>query len=180
MQELIELLEKFQQGYTARDLSKAAAFIEDVFVEKEPVYYGTSPAEQCVGAARILRQIGYDWTVWGTLLLDFDSLIAHDYGHSADFVITGYVDWEIGEEAFLSRAMMDVKDTVLRGGDAKTMLYELNTLSARMLMEAGRGNRHLLPIRLSGMAVREKGKLKISHLHLSYPTEVYPDCRVIR
>lgn len=180
MQELIELLEKFQQGYTARDLSKAEAFIEELFVEQEPVYYGTSPAEQCVGAGRILRQIGYDWTVWGTLLLDFDSLIAHNFGHSADFVITGYMDWEIGEEAFLSRAVMEVKDMVLRGGDAKDMLYELNTLSARMLMEAGRGSRHVLPIRMSGMAVREKGKLKLSHIHLSYPTEIYPDCRVVR
>ena len=60
------------------------------------------------------------------------------------------------------------------------MLYELNTLSARMLMEAGRGSRHVLPIRMSGMAVREKGRLKLSHIHLSYPTEIYPDCRVVR
>ena len=177
MEELIELLEKFQHAYTERDFGAAEAFLSDVFVESEPVYYGTNPAEQCVGAARILRQLGYDWTAWGELKLDFDSLVAHDYGHSADFLITGYVDWQIGEETFLSRAVMDVKDMVLRGGDARELLYELNAVSAKMLLEAARGERHLLPIRMSGMAVRERGKLRISHVHLSYPTQVYPDCR---
>ena len=103
--------------------------------------------------------------------------MAHNYGHSADFLITGYVDWQIGEETFLSRAVMDVKDMVLRGGDARELLYELNAVSSKMLMEAARGERHLLPIRMSGMAVREQGKLRISHVHLSYPTQVYPDCR---
>lgn len=178
MEELIKLLESFQHAYSARDLGSAQAFIDDVFVEKEPVYYGASPAEQCVGAGRILRLIGYDWTVWGDLMLDFDSLVAHDYGDAKDFIITGCVDWNIQGDAFLSRAMMDVKDMVLRGGDTKTLLYELNTLSSKMLMEAERGERHVLPIRMSGMAVRQEGKLKISHLHVSYPTQNYPDCRI--
>ena len=40
MEELIELLEKFQQAYTERDFGAAEAFISDVFVEREPVYYG--------------------------------------------------------------------------------------------------------------------------------------------
>ena len=180
MNDLIELLERFQQAYTARDLSQAEDFIREVFVEKEPVYYGVSPAEQCVGAGRILRLIGYDWTVWGSLLLDFDSLVAHDYGQAMDFIVTGCVDWEIGEEAFLSRAMMDVKDLVLRGGDTKDLLHELNTLSSKMLMESARGSRHVLPLRMSGMAVREEGKLKFSHLHISHPIQTYPDCRIAR
>lgn len=37
MEELIELLEKFQQAYTERDFGAAEAFISDVFVEREPV-----------------------------------------------------------------------------------------------------------------------------------------------
>lgn len=177
MEELIELLERFQHAYAERDFGAAEAFVDDVFVGREPVYYGTNPAEQCVGAARILRQLGYDWTAWGELKLDFDSLVAHDYGSCADFLITGYVDWHIEEETFLSRAMMDVKDMVLRGGDARELLYEQNAVSSKMLMEASRGVRHLLPIRMSGMAVRERDKLRISHIHLSYPTQSYPDCR---
>ncbi len=180
MEELIELLEKFQRAYTARDLSQAQAFIEEVFVREEPVYYGASPAEQCVGAGRILRLIGYDWTVWGDLMLDFDSLVAHDYGAALDFLITGYVDWEIEESEFLGRAMMDVKDMVLRGGQAKELLYELGALSTKMLMEANRGSRHVLPIRMSGMAVRKEEGLRLSHLHLSHPTQSYPDCRIAR
>ena len=178
MEELIALLEKFQHAYTARDLTMAEIFIDEVFVAQEPAYYGTSPAEQCVGAGRILRLIGYDWTVWGTLLLDFDSLVAHDYGEAMDFLITGYVDWEIGQDEFLSRAMMDVKDMVLRGGDTKDMLYSINALSSKMLMESERGSRHMLPIRMSGMAVKEDGLLKFSHIHISHPTQTYPDCRI--
>lgn len=178
MQELIELLEKFQHAYSARDLGAAEAFVSEVFTAQEPIYYGTSPAEQCVGMGRILRQIGYDWTVWGELKLDFDSLLVHTYPDCADFLITGYVDWEIGQEEFLSRAMMDVKDLVLRGGEARELLYELNAISSKMLMEAERGERHLLPIRMSGMAVREEARLKFSHLHISHPTQNYPDCRI--
>ena len=131
-----------------------------------------------MGAGRILRLIGDDWTVWGTLLLDFDSLVAHDYGEAMDFLITGYVDWEIGQDEFLSRAMMDVKDMVLRGGDTKDMLYSINALSSKMLMESERGSRHMLPIRMSGMAVKEDGLLKFSHIHISHPTQTYPDCRI--
>ena len=150
MDDLMELLENFQGAYAERDLARAEEWIREVFVEEEPVYFGVSPAEECLGAGRILRLIGYDWTVWGTLMLDFDSLIRHDYGAAADFVLTGYVDWEIAEDAFLGRAMMDVKDLVLRGGDAATLLHELNTLSAKMLMESSRGTRHILPVRMSG------------------------------
>ena len=96
-------------------------------------------------------------------------------------MLTGYVDWEIAEDAFLGRAMMDVKDLVLRGGDAATLLHELNTLSAKMLMESSRGTRHILPVRMSGMAVRcPDGKMRFSHLHLSHPTQTYPDCRIER
>lgn len=177
----MELLENFQGAYAERDLARAEEWIREVFVEEEPVYFGVSPAEECLGAGRILRLIGYDWTVWGTLMLDFDSLIRHDYGAAADFVLTGYVDWEIAEDAFLGRAMMDVKDLVLRGGDAATLLHELNTLSAKMLMESSRGTRHILPVRMSGMAVRcPDGKMRVSHLHLSHPTQTYPDCRIER
>lgn len=180
MNELMELLEKFQQAYSVRDLSRAEEFIEEVFVKNEPVYYGPSPAEQCVGAGRILRLIGYDWTVWGDLKLDFDSLVCHEYGDAADFVLTGFVDWVVDKETFLGRTMMDVKDLVLRGGDAEQLLYTLSDLSTKMLMEAGRGEQHILPVRFSGMAVREDGRMKISHLHLSYPTQNYPDCRIYR
>lgn len=177
----MELLENFQGAYAERDLARAEEWIREVFVEEEPVYFGVSPAEECLGAGRILRLIGYDWTVWGTLMLDFDSLIRHDYGAAADFVLTGYVDWEIAEDAFLGRAMMDVKDLVLRVGDAATLLHELNTLSAKMLMESSRGTRHILPVRMSGMAVRcPDGKMRFSHLHLSHPTQTYPDCRIER
>ena len=91
---------------------------------------------------------------------------------------TGYVDWEIGQDEFLSRAMMDVKDMVLRGGDTKDMLYSINALSSKMLMESERGSRHMLPIRMSGMAVKEDGLLKFSHIHISHPTQTYPDCRI--
>ena len=181
MDDLRELLENFQRAYAERDLTRAEEWIRDVFVEEEPVYFGTSPAEECLGAGRILRLIGYQWTVWGQLMLDFDSLIRRDCGEAAGFVLTGYVDWEVSEEAFLSRAMMDVKDLVLRGGEAAAMLHELNTLSSKMLMEASRGTRHVLPVRLSGMAVRcEDGRMRFAHLHLSHPTQNYPDCRIER
>ncbi len=180
MNEVMELLEKFQHGYSERNLSKAEEFIQEVFVKDEPVYYGPSPAEQCVGAGRIMRLIGYDWTVWGDLKLDFDSLVCHEYGDAADFVMTGCVDWVIDKDTFLNRAMMDVKDLVLRGGNPEQLLNTLSDLSSKMLMEAGRGEEHILPIRLSGMAVREDGKMRISHLHLSYPTQNYPDCRIYR
>ena len=36
MEELIALLEKFQHAYTARDLTMAESFIDEVFVAQEP------------------------------------------------------------------------------------------------------------------------------------------------
>ena len=29
-----------------------------------------------------------------------------------------------------------------------------------------------------GMAVKEDGLLKFSHIHISHPTQTYPDCRI--
>ena len=178
MDRLLALLEAFQRAYAQRDVESVDAFLEACFVRAEPIFYGTSPAEQCIGKARIRRMLIYDWTVWGALKLDMDSLIAHDYGSFSDFVVTGYMDWTIPEDELLSRAMMDVKDMVLRGGPARTLLEQMNAISAKMLMEAQRGERHLLPVRLSGMAMEEEGELKFSSLHMSHPTQNYPDCRL--
>jgi hypothetical protein len=75
IQEILQVLVAFQDGYTARDISKLDQFMELFLPGDEVEFLGTGAStrngnEWCQGSKRIREIIESDWKYWGDVRLD--------------------------------------------------------------------------------------------------------------
>jgi hypothetical protein len=63
--ESITQLEKFQAGYTQRDLDQVDKFMEQLFSKDNLLVLGTMPDEIFIGHEEVSKLIYSDWNAWG-------------------------------------------------------------------------------------------------------------------
>lgn len=178
--EIRNILNLFQQGYIKKDIDEVDDFVEKLFTIKSPIYYGTSSKDQAIGLDNVKRLVENDWRYWGDLNIDIDNAIINSQDSYAVFIANGTVNWGIPEEAFLYRSLEDIERMMNSDWSYKERLLAICNNATKILYEAERGNVHILPIRVSGVLMKEKNKLKIYQLHISHPTEIYPDSRIVK
>lgn len=177
--EIRNILNSFQQGYIKKNIEAVDDFVESIFVIKSPIYYGTSSKDQSVGLDNVKRLVENDWRYWGDLNLDIENAIINTRDDFAVFITNGTVNWGIHEEAFLNRSLDDIERMMTSDSTSKEKLMAICNNATKILYEAERGNVHILPIRVSGVMIKERGFWKIYQLHISHPTELYPDSRIV-
>lgn len=176
--EVRNLLSLFEKGYSDRDVNVLDGFVDRVFIENNPIYFGTASKEECIGVENVKRLVYSDWKYWGELKIDVDNAIINLKDDIAYFITKGAIDWYIPEEGFLQKSIEDIRSLVNNENTSKEKLLAICNSATKMLYEAERGATHLLPVRLSGIAFIDDGQCKFAQLHLSHPTEVYPDSRI--
>jgi hypothetical protein len=93
--EIIDQLNIFQDGYSRRDTSQAAAFMESLYSRENVLILGTNPNEIFSGYERATRLVKSDWESWGDCTFNIDSANISSAGDIAWFSTRGYVKFDL-------------------------------------------------------------------------------------
>jgi len=127
--EITSTLERFQDGYLARDPAHLETFMADLFSTTNTAILGTMPREIYVGFDRVTELVGEDWRSWGDCRFDLGNVHVSNRGDVAWFATVGFVEFDL----------------------------------SRLLV---------LPLRLSGVLVREHGTWRFQHLQFQFDLDL--------
>jgi hypothetical protein len=131
--EVLALLQRFQEGYRARDVEALDGFMQ-LFADGAEVVgtSGVTPGgeEWCRGLGSIRELVGKDWEAWGDVLLDLDRATIHVCEETAWVAVPGVVR-ERGEKMALRLTAVLVRDR--DGWRFRQMHFSLATRDCRVM-----------------------------------------------
>jgi hypothetical protein len=95
--EIIDQLNKFQDGYSKRDTSQVNAFMESLYSRENILILGTNPNEIFSGYERATSLVRSDWESWGDCKFNVDSANISSAGDIAWFSTRGYVEFDLSK-----------------------------------------------------------------------------------
>jgi ketosteroid isomerase-like protein len=181
-EEIRSLLEKFQEGYTRRDLSQVDAFMELFTADAEVIgTNGVKPglAEWYMDRASARELVEGDWQGWGDLRLDLDSMSIHSRGDVGWVAATATVTQMIGAENYAS--YLEFIKTFLDDSSlsAEQKLLHILRGGTNTLYELRRGEKFVWALRFTAVVVREADGWKFAQMNFSFPTVYFPDVRLM-
>ncbi len=93
--QIIDQLNKFQDGYSGRDTSQIDAFMESLYSRDNILILGTMPGEVFSGYDRATYLVQSDWESWGDCKFNVDSANISSAGDVAWFSSKGYVKFDL-------------------------------------------------------------------------------------
>lgn len=93
--EVLARLHRFQEGYRERDVSRAEAFVGELFAEDNTLTLGTLPGEIFRDPSATVRLIRGDWGSWGDCTFLVDGANVSSEGNVAWFATVGYVELDL-------------------------------------------------------------------------------------
>ena len=184
--EVRTLLQRFQDGYTRRDVGRIDAFMDLFAADQALEVIGTnaietSSQEWCRGVAATRALIAADWESWGDLVLDVGAARIQERGDFAWLSATGTVAQKLpldhayaGMGQFLQRFMASRESPDI---DVEQELMTIILGAASALSDRRRGEDHLWPIRFTATLVRQDEGWRFAQIHFSYPTVHLPQVR---
>jgi len=175
--EVREVFHRFQDGYTARDISKLDEFM-DLFVpdeDAELIGIGASVrggTEWFQGPGEIREIIESDWTYWGDVTLDVEEAKISVRGDVAWLSTSGeLVQTQVFDDALefylkQMKELLDDEDTDLDG-----RLMEATHYGMRRLRERHKGMGHAWPFVLTAVLVRHDDGWRFHTIHWSMPVD---------
>lgn len=181
-QEIRATLQQFQEGYTRRDLSQVASFM-DLFLSDVEVIgtNGFRPGtdEWYLDRTGAIELVTGDWESWGDLHLDLDAASIRVIGEDAGWAaIPATVTTTIGKEnygAYLEYVKHYLETSPL---SAEQKLHNILRGGTNTIFEVERGEKFVWPLRLTTVLLRTANGWKFAQLHFSFPTIYFPDVRV--
>lgn len=178
------LLQKFQDGYTARDLSQVDSFM-DLFGPDEALEVigtgGVAPGsdEWCRGRAAVRDLVEGDWQGWGDLRLDVDGAQIFARGEVGWLAASGTVTIDISAEKSYAGFQRYI-DWVRQQPDLddKRKMLEIVRFGGISLTNLHQGDHYVWPIRFTALAVKEPDAWRFYQMTFSFPTTVTPDVRL--
>ena len=174
------LMQKFQDGYTKRDITQVDAFME-LFTEDAEVIgtNGLKPreGEWYMDRASARALVEGDWKGWGDVRLDLDSMSIHSLGSVGWIAANATVTEIIGEEnyqAYLEFVKTFIDDPNL---SAEQKLLHILNGGTNTVYELRRGAKFVWALRLTAVVVREADGWKFAQMNFSFPTIYFPDVR---
>jgi len=178
--EIRSLMQKFQDGYTKRDITQVDAFME-LFTEDAEVIgtNGLKPreGEWYMDRASARALVEGDWKGWGDVRLDLDSMSIHSLGSVGWIAANATVTEIIGEEnyqAYLEFVKTFIDDPNL---SAEQKLLHILQGATNTVYELRRGEKFVWALRLTAVVVREADGWKFAQMNFSFPTIYFPDVR---
>jgi hypothetical protein len=189
--EVYSLLEKFQEGYLHRDVSKLEAWVDELFdtdvhiIGTHAKFPGTG--EWRNGREAALHLFGSDWRNWGDVKF---------YLEEADISVEGPAAW-VGlfatvirkpgmgrlyrDAETIQRTMVNVMKAKLDQEDwsALKKLYEVLHDVGFALAEYERDPEFIWPIQISLGLIKKQGRWLLKQIHFAHPSEGYPVVRLL-
>jgi hypothetical protein len=177
------LLQRFQKGYTERDLSKLDEFMALFACEGQLEVIGTNgvapgEGEWCLDGAAVRRLVAGDWEHWGDVRLDLEGARISRHGDVAWLATTGTVTdtitaQEVTEE-YLELVESKLGET---GSSPQEKMLEILREGTDILLSMQEGDRYVWPFRFTAVVVRDDAGWRFRQMQFSFPTTRVPDVR---
>lgn len=187
IEEVRSLLQKFQDGYTARDQNRLNTFME-LFSDKDQSLevigtFASEPGENewCRGRDAVRQMISSDWEHWGDVTFDVSHANIFVHENVAWLSTTAQVKDIISNEyryrGFLEFAK-DVIDEEPSKEDDKSKMLDILLLGNELLAEILKGETCIWPFRFTALAVKQNNRWQFHHMQFSFATTRAPDIRL--
>lgn len=172
-----EALQRFQEGYIARDLSRLDEFMHLFVPEGDPELIGIGASEPggnewFVGHEAIREIIESDWTYWGDVWIDVEGARISARGDVAWLSTVGKVTQTGALDEALPFYLQQMKDLLQKeemGPDGRLM--EATHYGIRRLRERHKGKGHAWPFVLTAVLVQSEGRWRFHTLHWAMPVD---------
>ncbi len=181
MDEIQELLQKFQEGYTRRDMNAVDAFMQLFTPDCEVIgTNGLRPGvdEWYVDRASARELVAGDWEGWGDLRLDLAAACIRSQGEVAWISAPATVSTHIGEEGYENYIQFMKNYLESSELSAKQKLHFLLRGGTNTLYELNRGENFVWALRLTAVAVKSAEGWQFAQMNFSFPTVYFPDVRL--
>lgn len=182
--EVRALLQKFQDGYSSRDLAQVEAFM-DLFVAGEELeVIGTGAVkppegEWCQGRVAVRRLVASDWEYWGDVAFDVGGAHISVKGDVAWLATTGTVTDTIPAEQRYNGYLKYVAGVLAdEKRDEKGKTLEIVSLGSDIVEALPMGEIFVWPFRFTAVAVKEGGTWRFHQMQFSFATTRAPDVRL--
>ena len=189
--EIREFLNKFQAGYTLKDVSKIKEWTHELMTD-DVYILGTNgvfpnTGEWQVGIDKAEKLFANDWKYWGVLDADIQNADIRILSPTTAMVaLKATVTKSPGNgygrtnEANMERSLTRLAG--LKDDSSKTTRQKLYTAVwdvGIVLKNIGLGETFIWPIRISMVLIKKDGKWKMAQTHYSYPMSGYPPVRLV-
>lgn len=183
--EVRQLLQKFQDGYSKRDTSLLESFMQLFGPDAELEVIGTNAVkpgegEWCKGTSAVRDLIAGDWEHWGDVVYDVQGANIFVQGDVAWIATSGTVNdvFTAAEtyDGFIDYAKELIDDEEV---SAKSKLLAMTQTGNSLLSSLLLPERCIWPFRLTAVALKNNGQWRFQQIHFSFPTTGMPDERII-
>lgn len=176
-QEVRDVLQSFQAGYTARDAAQLDEFMQLFAPDEDIELIGIGAAKRAatewfVGPAAIRDIVEGDWTYWGNVELDVAGAKITVRGDVAWLSTTGAVVQTQAFDKALLQYLRQMK-AILENPDfdPDTQLVEATHFGMRRLRERSKGQGHAWPFTFVAVLVKLDGAWRFHTIHWSMPVD---------
>jgi hypothetical protein len=179
IQAIRDVLQKFQDAYTRRDVRTVDSFLEQLFLlDNDLLIIGTGANEWCQGMEEARKLFVDDWEYWGDLCLDLPDAKITVEGTAGWVSAQGTVTKTIEEDTFLDAMFEQLREQQEQQETPRARAFNLLRSTADALFETGKGDLFVWPFRFSAVLVKQAEKWLFTQLHFSFPTTRCPDVRL--
>ncbi len=171
------VLQRFQDGYTARNLAGLDEFML-LFVQDGSIeMIGIGAAKRATnewfeGVARVREIIESDWKYWGDVRLDVDNAKITVCGDVAWLSTTGTVTQTQAFDTAIQFHLNDMKAIFDQDGlSADEKLMEATHYGMRRLRERAKGLGYSWPFTFTAVLVKEGSEWRFHTLHWAMPVD---------
>ena len=93
--EVLQQLQRFQDGYANRNTARLDSFMEQLFSRDDLLILGTQPTETLSGYERARALVSSDWRTWGDCTFLMDNAHISTAGDVAWVSTIGYVEFDM-------------------------------------------------------------------------------------
>ncbi len=177
LSEIRSVLQKFQDGYIARDVANLDAFMR-LFVQDESIeMIGIGAAKRAAnewfeGLQRIREIVENDWHYWGDVRLDVDGAKITINGETAWLSTTGTVTQTQAFDTAIEFHLNDMKAIFDREGlSADEKLMEVTHYGMRRLRERSKGIGYSWAFTFTAVLVEVGSDWRFHTLHWAMPVD---------
>ncbi|MDT8718423.1 hypothetical protein IAI10_17285 [Clostridium sp. 19966] len=172
------VLKKFQNGYSKRDINLKDSFVEELFWDdNDTLIVGTGDGEWCLGNKEISELIEIDWVYWGDFIIDIDGAIVSSYGDVAWVTTEGVLKKKLKLDKKYDNCVKKIRENLDYELESKDKLVHILKSVSNCLYEGNLGEEVVRPVRFSAILVNKNDIWKFHNIHFSYhiapPTDIH-------
>ena len=182
--QILALLQKFQDGYSQRDPAYLDPFMELFGPDEELEVIGTNAVrpgdrEWCRGTTVVRNLIKGDWEGWGDVVYDLLGAQIFILGDVAWIATTATVS-DVITANYKYNAFVEDVQTILddQKETAKSKLLEITRVGNLLISSMLLPEAYVWPLRFTAVAQKTNSEWRFHQMHFSFATIDYPDVRL--